>query len=46
MFSFSLGTEVRYLVRWKFLSCVYKIFLPAYNYSAKIIKIHQDFPEL
>jgi len=27
------------------LSYVYKIFLPAYN-SAKIIKIHQDFPEL
>jgi len=32
-------------MRWIFLSYVYKIFLHAYN-SAKIIKIHQAFPEL
>jgi len=32
-------------MKWTFLSCVYRTFLPAYC-SAKIIRIHQDFPEL
>ena len=46
MFSLSLGS-VSTLFRWggNFFSCIYKIFLSAYN-SVKIIKIHQDFPEL